>query len=149
MNAGRRVILPEIADYEIRRELIRIQSHSALMLLNLYGTQLEYLPLNTLAMQHAADLWAQARNSGQPTASASALDCDVILAAQTLTLAVPAIIATTNIAHLSRFTQAELQGYRTINALDFACFLVFYLKSQATIGFDRQNSRFSRENIVR
>ena len=41
------------------------------------------------------------------------------------------------------------QGYRTINALDFACFLVFYLKSQATIGFDRQNSRFSRENIVR
>ena len=108
MNAGRRVILPEIADYEIRRELIRIQSHSALILLNLYGTQLEYLPLTTPAMQHAADLWAQARNSGQPTASASALDCDVILAAQTLTLAVPAIIATTNIAHLSRFAPAEL-----------------------------------------
>jgi hypothetical protein len=106
--AGRRVILPEIADYEIRRELIRIQSHNALTLLTMYGTRLEYLPLITTAMRCAADLWAQSRNSGQQTAANAALDCDVILAAQTLTLGVPTIIATTNIAHLSRFTPAEL-----------------------------------------
>jgi predicted nucleic acid-binding protein len=108
LKAGRRVILPEIADYEIRRELNRIQSHTALTLLNVYGTRLEYLPLNTAAMRCAADLWAQSRNMGQQTAADSALDCDVILAAQTLTLGAPAIIATTNIAHLSRFTPAEL-----------------------------------------
>ena len=108
LKASRRVILPEIVDYEIRRELIRVQSNNALALLDLQGTRLEYLPLTTAAMRCAADLWAQARNAGQPTAVDWALDCDVILAAQALTLGAPAVIATTNIAHLSRFTQAEL-----------------------------------------
>ena len=108
LKVGRRGILPDIMDYEIRRELIRNQSHNALALLDFQGTRLEYLPLTTAAMRCAADLWAQARNAGQPTVVDWALDCDVILAAQALTLGAPAVIATTNIAHLSRFTQAEL-----------------------------------------
>ncbi len=108
LAAGRRVILPEIADYEIRRELLRIRSFRSLAILDTYGSQLEYLPLATASLRRAADLWAQARNAGQQTAADSALDCDVILAAQTLTLGVPAIVATTNVAHLARFTPAEL-----------------------------------------
>lgn len=106
--AGRRIVLPEIADYEIRRELNRIQSYRGLAILNSFGARLEYLPLSTTSIRLAADLWAQDRNAGLQTAVNSALDADVILAAQALTLAVPVIIATTNVKHLARFTTAKL-----------------------------------------
>lgn len=45
--AGWRVILPEIADYEVRRELLHRNSVSGLANLDWLGGQLEYLPLNT------------------------------------------------------------------------------------------------------
>src|SRR5262245_49326698 len=90
--AGRRVVVPEIADYEVRRELIRIQSHVALANLNGFGSQLDYLPLTTNAIQLAAALWAQVRNIGLQTASDPALDCDVILAAQALSLNAAVIV---------------------------------------------------------
>ena len=56
-------------------------------------------------------LWAQARHAGTPTAAPSELDCDVLLAAQALTLEVSAadrVIATTNVGHLAQFVAAEL-----------------------------------------
>jgi predicted nucleic acid-binding protein len=106
--AGRRVALPEIADYEVRRELIRIQSHAALANLDGFGTHLDYLPLTTNAMRLAADLWAHARTIGQQTAADPALDCDVILAAQALSLKTQVIVATTNPTHLTRFVNADL-----------------------------------------
>ena len=74
--------MPEITDYEVRRDLIRIQSHSALANLDVLGTLLHYLPLTTNTMRLAAELWAQAQSAGQPTAPDPAFDCDVILAAQ-------------------------------------------------------------------
>lgn len=107
LAAGRRVIVPEIADYEVRRALIRRTSYQALAHLDDLGLQLEYLPLSTPAIRMAAELWALARNTGQPTAPDPALDGDVILAAQALTLGVPVIVATGNPAHLSRFVPAE------------------------------------------
>ena len=106
--AGRRVIVPDIADYEVRRELIRIQSHSALANLDAFGVQLDYLPLTTDAMRRAAELWAQARHSGQPMAPDPALDGDVILVAQALTLNTAVVVATGNPGHLTRFVAAEL-----------------------------------------
>jgi len=106
--AGRRVIIPEISDYEVRRELIRLGSIVALANLDGYGLQLEYLPISTAAIRLAASIWAQARNASQPTAPDPALDGDVILAAQTLSLNAPAIVATGNPRHLSRFVSAEL-----------------------------------------
>jgi predicted nucleic acid-binding protein len=102
------VVVPEIADYEVRRELIRIQSHAALANLDGFGALLEYLPLTTDAMRRAAQLWAQARSAGQPTAPDPALDADVILSAQGLTMNMPVVVATTNPAHLSRFLPAEI-----------------------------------------
>jgi predicted nucleic acid-binding protein len=108
LAASRRVLVPELADFEVRRELIRIQSHSAILNLDGLGIRLEYLPLTTTAMRQAAVLWAQARQTGRQTASNHALDGDVILASQALNLNCPTTIATTNPAHLSRYGPAEL-----------------------------------------
>jgi predicted nucleic acid-binding protein len=107
--AGRRIIVPEIADYEVRRELIRMNKHRSVLVLDGLAGQLEYAPLTTTAMRRAAELWALARQQGQPTAPDPALDANVILAAQALTLGVPqVVIATGNVGHLARFVPAEL-----------------------------------------
>jgi hypothetical protein len=106
--AGRRVIIPEIADYEIRRELIRANLQRAIRFLDNLHQQLEYLPITTLAMRLAADLWAQARNAGVATAGGGSLDGDVILAGQATALNVAVVVATGNPVHLSRFVPAEL-----------------------------------------
>jgi predicted nucleic acid-binding protein len=103
--SGCRVIVPEIADYEIRRELIMANKIRGLARLDLLKNTLDYLPLTTDIMLKAAALWAQARNQGTPTADAKALDCDVILAAQAL--AAGGIIATENVGHLSLFVEAK------------------------------------------
>ena len=107
LTANRRVILPEISDYEIRRELMRGRKSQSLTMLNTLANQVEFLPINTPAMRLAADLWAQSRNAGLPTGMSAALDGDVILAAQALHLGVPVVVATGNTAHLSRFIAAD------------------------------------------
>jgi len=104
-----RVIVPEIADYEVRRELLRAKKERGLARLDTLASRLEYLPITTAAIRQAAVFWAQARQQGQPTADDKALDGDVILAAQALTLgAADVVIATTNVGHLSRFAPAAL-----------------------------------------
>lgn len=58
----------------------------------------------------AAQFWAQVRQQGKPTTDSKALDGDVILAAQAAIIAVgerEVIVATTNVAHLSRFVSAR------------------------------------------
>jgi predicted nucleic acid-binding protein len=107
-SAGRRLIVPEIADYEIRRELLRGNKTRGLALLDSLGQKLEYLELTKRIMRVAAELWAQVRKQGRPTAPDDALDGDVILAAQALSLGVPVIVATSNISHIARFVQADL-----------------------------------------
>ena len=101
-----RVIVPEIADYEIRRELLRANKLQGLTQLDAISGMLEYLPINTLAMRRAAELWAQARQHGQPTANDKTIDADMILSGQALTLEVTDfVIATTNVGHLSRWVR--------------------------------------------
>ena len=72
---------------------------------------LDYLPLSTEIMLQAARFWAQARQQGRPTAGDTALDADVILAAQASVLAAETgdqvIVATTNVGHLSLFVDAR------------------------------------------
>ena len=103
------VILPEIADYEVRRELIRSEKSQGLAELDRLASALDYLPITTAAMRQAAIFWAQARRLGQPTADDQSIDADVILAAQAATLGrLDTVIATTNVGHLSRFVPAEL-----------------------------------------
>ena len=102
---GDEVLVPEIADYEVRRELLRAQKTQGLARLDILKNSLGYPPLTTPVMLKAAELWAQARNSGLPTADPKALDCDVILAAQALEK--DGIVATENVGHLSRFVDAR------------------------------------------
>ena len=102
---GAQVWVPEIADYEVRRELLRAEKTRGLTRLDLLKNSIGYLPLTTAIMLKAAELWAQARRSGIPTADPKALDCDVILAAQAL--AVQGMVATENVGHLSRFVEAK------------------------------------------
>jgi predicted nucleic acid-binding protein len=102
------VVVPEISDYEVRRELIRTGRTRSLQALDGLATRFEYLPLTTAVMRRAAELWAQARQGGRPTAPNPAIDGDVILASQALSLGVPVIVATGNVAHLSRFVPADL-----------------------------------------
>jgi predicted nucleic acid-binding protein len=107
LAAGRRVIVPEIADYEVRRELLRANRRAELLLLDTLPQPIEYLPLTTNAMRKAAELWALTRQQGRPTAADAALDGDVILAAQALTLGGAVLIATSNPAHLTRYAPAD------------------------------------------
>jgi predicted nucleic acid-binding protein len=56
-------------------------------------------------MLRAAELWADARRRGNPTADPKELDADVILAA--MALEAGAIVATENVGHLSRYVTAK------------------------------------------
>ena len=108
---GCSVFVPEIADYEVRRELIRANKVKGIERLDELGEAIGYLPLSTEMMRRAAELWAESRQRGQPTASPSSLDADVILAAQAIIagekLGEPVLVATNNVRHLSRFVAAK------------------------------------------
>jgi predicted nucleic acid-binding protein len=109
LAAGKRVIIPELADYEIRRELLRANKATGIVQLDALEAALHFLPINTVAMRLAAQLWAQARHQGQPTAHDDSIDGDMILIAQGLALGdAEFVIATTNVGHLSRFAPAAL-----------------------------------------
>jgi predicted nucleic acid-binding protein len=104
------VVIPEIADYEVRRELLRIRATKSIERLDALKLMLHYVPLTTATLLQAAAFWAQIRNQGIPTADDKALDGDVILAAQAVLLSNPGdqvIVATTNPKHLARLVDAR------------------------------------------
>jgi predicted nucleic acid-binding protein len=101
--------VPEIADYEVRRELLRAKKTAGVAQLDALAALLEYLPLTTTAMRYAAVAWASARQLGQPTAGDRTIDADMLLVGQAMTLGVSdVIVATTNVGHLSRFVRADV-----------------------------------------
>ena len=105
------VKIPEIADFEVRRELLRADKFKGIGRLNDLQKYLDYVPLTTQTMLKAAQFWAQVRKQGMPTADDKALDGDVILAAQATLIqdeGHEVIIATTNVGHLSRLAQAKI-----------------------------------------
>jgi predicted nucleic acid-binding protein len=112
LQRGHRIAVPEIADYEIRRELIRSEKTLGLRRLDSLRNDLGFLPITSAAMLKAAELWAAARRKGKPTAADTELDADAILAAQALTAYLgdsdETLIATCNVKHLNQFTSAKL-----------------------------------------
>lgn len=105
------VAIPEISDYELRRELLRANKFNGICQLDLLKSQFIYLPITTPTILLAARLWAEVRQSGQATADPKSLDGDVILAAQAMLQVqqvYEVIVATTNVKHISRFVDARL-----------------------------------------
>jgi hypothetical protein len=110
--AGATIVLPAIADYEVRRELLRAGKTQGIARLDAFRTDpaIRYLPMTDAALHHAASLWASVRRAGLPTADPAALDGDVILVAILQTASLPndtITIATSNPGHLARFMPAE------------------------------------------
>jgi len=103
--SGAVVIIPEIADYELRRNLLLEGMASSLKRLDELKDLLLYMPLTTQAMMKAAEFWAEARKQGKPRGAPDALDGDAILAAQAHEAG--GVIATENVGHFSWFVQAK------------------------------------------
>lgn len=117
IKAGHRLIVPAIADFEIRREFLRAGMTASIALLDAWNVAQpdRYLPLTDSALKRAAMLWAQARNGGTLPADPKELNGDVLIAAQVLDyqethgLAIcDTIIASINVGHLSLFAPADL-----------------------------------------
>jgi hypothetical protein len=106
------VVIPEIANYELRRELLRSKKLASVDRLDRLRSSpyYSYVPLSTPAIDRAAELWADARSFGHQTAEDPGLDGDVILAAQALEYSGARdvlTVATDNSRHLGRYLDAK------------------------------------------
>ena len=97
-------LLSEVADYELRRELIRIRATRSLARLDELARELRYVPVTTATWRSAANHWAWLRRTGKATASEHGLDGDVLIAAQAI--AEDAIVLTTNPRHFIALVRA-------------------------------------------
>ena len=116
LSRGVSVLTSDICDYEVRRSLIleslRKPSINSVNSLDELQKLIAFLPIDNEVMRNAASLWAEARIQGVPTADDKSLDADIIICAQykLLEQGYPGryiVIATTNVKHLSRFTEAK------------------------------------------
>jgi predicted nucleic acid-binding protein len=105
LRQGNQIIISELADYEVRRELIRAGKPQSLRRLDAFQRTLPVCPVSTSVLRRAAWIWAQARSHGKPSAHPKSLDADVIIAAQAEQL--HAVLATSNAKHFSEFVDAR------------------------------------------
>jgi hypothetical protein len=110
ISSGDAVFIPDVADYEVRRELLRAEKMTGVDRLDALGATLGVIATTPETLREAASLWAAARRRGLPAADDAALDVDVIIAAQAKRLereVDKVIVATTNVGHLARFVDAR------------------------------------------
>jgi predicted nucleic acid-binding protein len=108
---GVEVVIPEVADYEVRRELLRAGKERRLGRLDALKGMLRYAPITTPVMLKAAEYWASARTMGRQSADDVSLDADMILVAQARALVSTGdetVIATTNVRYLALFASARM-----------------------------------------
>jgi predicted nucleic acid-binding protein len=113
LAAGHRFVVPAIADYEVRRELIRAGKLRSIAQLDAFNAAESgrFLSLTDHALVLAAQFWAHSRNTGTTIADPKELNADVIIAAQAINTGIANadfVIATTNVGHLSIFAPAKL-----------------------------------------
>lgn len=65
VSSGSLVIIPEIADYELRRNMLLEGMASSLKRLDELKDLLLYMPLTTRAMIKAAEFWADGTEAGE------------------------------------------------------------------------------------
>lgn len=110
LSRGSRILVPEIIEYELRRELLLHEKTQGLQRLEELAADLGILPVTRAVLLQAAIFWADARKQGRPPAHTKALDIDMILCAQAAVAATfddPVVIATNNTRHLSLFADAR------------------------------------------
>ena len=113
LAVGHKIYVPEISYYECIRELKRLNAKVQIAKIKAFcgAVSDRLIPINSSHLELASDFWATARQTGKPTANDQALDGDMILCAQAISLGIPDsdfVIATTNVAHLSPFAPADL-----------------------------------------
>ena len=105
---GKKIYLPEIVAYEVRRGLwvkkLKDANSKSLERFEAFSKHLNYLPINSIVFKIAEELWAKSRVNGYPTASNDSLDSDVLLAAQAIEIG--ASVITENIKHLKNYVKA-------------------------------------------
>lgn len=113
--AGDHIYVSEVADYEVRRELVRCRNNAGLRRLDTFVGAWEerLLPVDRAIWLLAAKNWATLRQQGMPTADDRRLDADVLIAAQAALLveAHPdrsVIVVTDNVRHFSRLVTASV-----------------------------------------
>ena len=109
LQAGTVALISEVADYEVRRELIRAGRTASLRKLDSLQQRFTFLPITSPTMRRAAELWALSRQMGKPTSHELSLDGDVIIAAQAALLRDDGddiIVATTNPRHFVHLVPA-------------------------------------------
>jgi hypothetical protein len=110
------VVSSDICDYEVRRNLVletmrfERRSHSLTALDELHEF-VEFISVSPQVLGKAADIWARSRLQGQPMSNLTGIDVDAIVCAhwQLLRDEFPSryvVVATTNVRHLSLFTEA-------------------------------------------
>ena len=109
LEEGATFVLPEVCDFELRRSLLKIDSHSSLSRLDALKLALQFESVTSNTWLRAADVWADCRKKDKPGKADDALDGDVILIAiaQQLAGAEPLVIATTNVKHLIDYVDAR------------------------------------------
>ena len=101
--------VPEVVHYELRRELLRLGKSQSLSRLAAFVAETGFFRTHSGVFTRAAELWAEARRLGRPTADSKALDIDMLLCATVQLLresGIDAVIATTNVRHLKPFVPA-------------------------------------------
>ncbi len=112
LSRGAYVTVPDICDYEIRRELIRINSFESLDNLKGLRNVINFQELTFNVLTEAAEIWAIARNSNQPNKSIQNIDVDCIIAAHWRLLkneypGREVIVATENIKDFQSFSDCS------------------------------------------
>lgn len=119
VSSGTRIVVPEVADFEVRRELLQIRAVAGIRRLDVLKNRYAYLPITTAAMLRAAEFWAEIRRGpgAAPTAPRDSLDGDAVLAGQAATAGAPGdvvVVATDNLRHLGRFSGITAAEWRTL-----------------------------------
>ncbi len=68
MSNRHRVLTSEICDFEVRRELLRLNHMASIERLDQLVMLVHFMSINRGTMLRAAELWATARRRGRPTA---------------------------------------------------------------------------------
>ena len=106
--SGVEVLIPEVADYEVRRELLHAGRGRGIARFGRAQGESRLCANQLRCDVGAAAFWADSRRRGRPTASDQSLDADVILAGQAAALnGRRVIVASSNPRHIARFVPAQ------------------------------------------